>query len=119
MAAHSRILAWRFPWTTGARWATVHRATESDVTEAMHQAGGRLVMFSCPQVEVSIHDPQSNKDGEACLLGAEAVWIILCVRFQKVTQGAGCQQVRHCGDFGMRLSAERFLQWPTWTEVVS
>ena len=104
---------------TGAGWATVHRATELDVTEAMHQAGGRLVTFSCPQVEVSIHDPQNDKDGEACLRGAEAVRIILCVHFQKVTLGAGCQQVRHCGDFGMRLSAESFLQWPTWTEVVS
>ena len=30
MATHSSILAWRTPWTL---WATVHRITESSVTE--------------------------------------------------------------------------------------
>ena len=34
MATHSSILAWRIPWTEGARRATVHRVTESDKTEA-------------------------------------------------------------------------------------
>ena len=30
MATHSSILAWRIPWTGGARWATiVHRVTKS------------------------------------------------------------------------------------------
>ena len=32
MAAHSSILAWRIPWT-GAWWATIHGAAESDMTE--------------------------------------------------------------------------------------
>ena len=35
MATHSRTLAWKIPWT-GAWWATVHRATESDMTEQLH-----------------------------------------------------------------------------------
>ena len=33
MATDSNILAWRIPWTRGARWATVHRITESHMTE--------------------------------------------------------------------------------------
>ena len=33
MATHSRILAWRIPWTEGAWWAVVHGiAKESDMT---------------------------------------------------------------------------------------
>ena len=32
MATHSSILAWRIPWT-GAWWATIHGAAESDTTE--------------------------------------------------------------------------------------
>ena len=32
-ATHSRILAWRIPWTEGAWWAVVHGiAKESDMT---------------------------------------------------------------------------------------
>ena len=34
MAIHSNILAWRIPMERGAWWATVHRVTESDTTEA-------------------------------------------------------------------------------------
>ena len=35
MTTHSTILAWRIPWTEKRdRWqATVHRVTESDMTE--------------------------------------------------------------------------------------
>ena len=33
MAAHSSVLAWRFPMERGAWQATVHRATESGTTE--------------------------------------------------------------------------------------
>ena len=29
MAAHSNILAWRMPWTAGARQATVHGVAKS------------------------------------------------------------------------------------------
>ena len=29
MMTHFKILAWEFPWTLGAWWATVHRATKS------------------------------------------------------------------------------------------
>ena len=32
MATHSSVLAWRIPWT-GAWWATIHGAAESDMTE--------------------------------------------------------------------------------------
>ena len=32
MATHSSVLAWRIPWT-GAWWATIHGAAESDTTE--------------------------------------------------------------------------------------
>ena len=35
MATHSSTLAWKIPWT-GAWWATVHRARESDTTEQLH-----------------------------------------------------------------------------------
>ena len=31
--AHSSILAWRIPMDRGVWWATVHRVTESDITE--------------------------------------------------------------------------------------
>ena len=31
MAAHSSIPAWRIPWTEGARWATVHGVTKSQI----------------------------------------------------------------------------------------
>ena len=34
MATHSSILAWRIPWTEDPWWATAHRVTESDMTEA-------------------------------------------------------------------------------------
>ena len=32
MATHFSILAWRIPWT-GAWWATIHGAAESDTTD--------------------------------------------------------------------------------------
>ena len=35
MATHSSTLAWKIPWT-GAWWASVHGATESDTTERLH-----------------------------------------------------------------------------------
>ena len=34
MATQSNILAWRIPMDRGAWWPTVHRVTESDMTEA-------------------------------------------------------------------------------------
>ena len=61
----------------------------------------------------------NDKDGESCLLRAEAIRIVLCVHFQKVTLGAVYQEVRPCRDLGMMLSAERFLQWSKWTVIVS
>ena len=33
MATHSRILAWKIPWREEPSRATVHRVTESDMTE--------------------------------------------------------------------------------------
>ena len=32
MVTHSSILAWRIPMDRGARWATIHGVTESDMT---------------------------------------------------------------------------------------
>ena len=38
IATHSSILAWRIPTDRGAWWATVHRVTESDMTERLSTA---------------------------------------------------------------------------------
>ena len=37
MASHSRILAWRVPWTEGAWRATVRGAAESDTPERLNR----------------------------------------------------------------------------------
>ena len=36
MATHSSILAWKIPWMEEPGRATVHRVTESDMTERLH-----------------------------------------------------------------------------------
>ena len=41
MATHSGILAWRIPWTEQPE-ATIHRVTESDLTEATEHAHMRF-----------------------------------------------------------------------------
>ena len=41
MATHSGILAWRSPWTEQPE-ATIHRVTESDLTEATEHAHTRF-----------------------------------------------------------------------------
>ena len=39
MATHSRILAWRIPWTEGAWWTIVHQiAEESDMTYRLNSS---------------------------------------------------------------------------------
>ena len=83
---------------------------------------GRLAIDSLNFLSLRLMAPcmiPSDKDGESSLLRAEALRIVLCARFQEVTLGAWCQEVRRCGDLGMRLSAERFLQWSKWTVIVS
>ena len=35
LATHSSILAWGIPTNRGARWATVHGVSESDMTERL------------------------------------------------------------------------------------
>ena len=41
MATHSRILAWRIPWTEGAWWAVVHGiAKESTIVKGLQLTEG-------------------------------------------------------------------------------
>ena len=55
MATPSSIFAWKIPWTEEPGGATVHGATESDMTEHAHtfltgcMTLGKLFNFSQPQ----------------------------------------------------------------------
>ena len=48
MATHSSTLAWRIPMDRGAWWATVHRVTELDMTEATKQHQRALIISFYP-----------------------------------------------------------------------
>ena len=52
----------------------------------------------------------TDRDGESCLLRAEAIRIILYMCFSLVTLVAVYQEVRNVGDLRMRRSAEGLLQ---------
>ena len=51
MAGHSRILAWRIPWT-GAWWATVHGVEKSRIQLSTHTHSliYTLPLLSCPSL---------------------------------------------------------------------
>ena len=52
MATHSSILAWRIH--RGAWWATVHRVTESDMTEMIWHAQQPRRILSSEEIWVSV-----------------------------------------------------------------
>ena len=62
MATHSRILAWRIPWTEEPGKAIVHGVTESDMTEGLqahtHTHTGEAALLSLAALKCSL--PQNT-----------------------------------------------------------
>ena len=67
MAAHSSILAWRIPRDRGAWQATVHRVTESDITE-----------------KLSTHTQVKRYDFKGNWSSSKSEWTMSCIKCMEV-----------------------------------